>query len=251
MGCLKNIVLTIAYDGTNYKGWQNVKSLPSIEETLGNTLEKIIHSKITLQAASRTDAGVHARSQVVNFFSTTNMPLEGVKMRLNRLLPFDISILNIHEGSLDFHPTLDCSSKEYHYYVCNSRIQMPHQRLYSWHFPYPLNFEAMQQAATLLTGTHNFEAFCNIRKNHAYEDYVRTVSSIQIEQLDERRICFKIKGNKFLYKMVRNLVGTILFIGCGKLSIEELESGLENKDRKQIGMTAKAHGLTLAHIYYS
>lgn len=250
MGSLKNIVLKVAYDGTNYKGWQNIKSLPSIEKTLGNAIDKIIDPKVIFQAASRTDAGVHAGGQVVNFLSSTTLPLEGIKMRLNRLLPSDISILNIHEAPLDFHPTLNCSSKEYHYFVCNSQVQMPHHRLYSWHFPYPLNLGEMLKAASLLTGTLNFEAFCNIRKNHVYEDYVREVIQIEINPLPDERICFKIRGNKFLYKMVRNLVGTLLSVGSGKMTIDNLVKGLESKNRTQIGLTAQAHGLTLAKVFY-
>jgi tRNA pseudouridine38-40 synthase len=248
MGSLRNIVLKVAYDGTAYKGWQNSKSLPSIEATLQSALEKILKLGGKLQAASRTDAGVHAHGQLVNFFSDTYMPLKGIKMRLNGILPPDISILDIQEASFDFHPTLDCSSKEYHYFVCNSQIQMPQNRLYSWHFPYKLKIDDMNQAAKVLTGSLNFEAFCNVRKNHVYDDYIREVMSIDILILPEQRICFKIKGNKFLYKMVRNIVGTILSVGSEKMSIEALSKALNSQNRTQIGMTAKAHGLTLFQV---
>lgn len=250
MACIKNIVLTIAYDGTNYKGWQNIKSLPSVEEALQTALSKIIEGNLFLQAASRTDAGVHACGQIVNFLSETTFPLEGIKMRLNSILPSDISVLSVREAPLDFHPTLDCKLKEYHYFVCNSQIQMPQNRLYSWHFPYILNFELMEKAASLLIGNLNFEAFCNVRKNHVYADYVREVKSIEILRHPEERICFKIQGNTFMYKMVRNLVGTLLCVGSGKMTIEELIKGLESKKRSQIGVTARAHGLTLFKIYY-
>lgn len=251
MVSLKNIVLTLAYDGTNYKGFQNIKSLPSIENVLEEALYKILNEKIILQAASRTDSGVHACCQIVNFFSSTVLPLRGLFLRLNRILPADISVLEIKEAEFQFHPTLDCLSKEYHYYICNGKIQMPHHRLYSWHFPYILDFELMNKAALLLIGEKNFEAFCNVRKNHTYESYIREIHSIEIVKLDSSRICIKIRGNKFLYKMVRNLVGTLLFVGCGKMSLEELASGLESKNRERIGMTAKAHGLTLAKLHYS
>lgn len=171
-------------------------------------------------------------------------------MRLNRILKTDIRVVDIHEAPLTFHPTLDCHLKEYHYYVCNDEIQMPENRLYSWHFPYPLNFDLMEKAAHMLTGPLNFESFCNVRKNHTYKDYERDVKKIEIVRLPENRIVFKIKGNNFLYKMVRNLVGTILYVGCGKLSLGELKIGLERQDRKAIGVTAKAHGLTLHKLYY-
>jgi len=247
---LKNIVLTLAYDGTNYKGFQNIKSLPSIENVLEESLYTILNEKVTLQAASRTDSGVHACCQIINFFSSTKLPLQAIHSKLNRLLPSDISILKINEAEFNFHPTLDCLSKEYHYFICNTKTQMPHHRLYSWHFPYALDFELMNKAALILTGKKNFEAFCNVRKNHTYESYIREIQSIEIIKLESSRIIFKIRGNKFLYKMVRNLVGTLLFVGCGKMSLGQLTRGLKSKNRERIGMTAKAHGLTLAKLYY-
>lgn len=250
MAILRNIVLTVAYDGTNYKGFQNIKSMPSIESVLESALEKLLNEKLSLQAASRTDSGVHACCQIVNFFTTSQLPIRAITLKLKLLLPCDISVLEIQEKHLDFHPTLDCTSKEYHYFVCNSKVQMPQNRLYSWHFPYSLNLGDMREACLILTGTHNFEAFCNVRKNHVYEDYVREIQSIEIVELEEKRLCFKIRGNKFLYKMVRNLVGTVLYVGIGKISLEELTSGLESKDRTQVGVTAQAHGLHLARVNY-
>lgn len=248
---LKNIVCKIAYDGTAYKGWQALKSLPSIESTLKAAVEKVVGEKVELQAASRTDAGVHATGQIVNFFSKTPIPIDGIKMRLNTLLPGDIRVLEIAVAPFNFHPTLDCTSKEYHYYVCNDRLQMPNHRLYSWHFPYALDFELMKQATCFLTGTLNFETFCNVRKNHHYKDYVREIKSIEIVQLPEKRVCFKIKGNRFLYRMARNLSGTLLQIGCGKMGIKDLEYALKSQSRTTIGATAKAHGLTLYNVYFT
>lgn len=165
-------------------------------------------------------------------------------------MPPDIRVLDIHEADPNFHPSLDCIQKEYHYYVCNGEIQMPENRLYSWHFPYLLNFDCMEKAASILTGHLNFTSFCNVRKNHTYKDYERDVKAIEIIKLPRGRICFKIRGNNFLYKMVRNLVGTILYVGCGKLTLSELVAGLKSKDRKAVGVTAKAHGLTLHKLYY-
>jgi tRNA pseudouridine38-40 synthase len=249
MGCLRNIVLTLAYDGTHYKGWQNGKSHPSIEASLELALRKVLTFDGKLQAASRTDAGVHAKGQVVNFYTTSHIPINGIKMRLNNLLPSDISVLDVSEAHIDFHPTLDCSAKEYHYYVCNSSVQLPQNRLYSWHFPYKLNFENMQRAVSLLTGSLNFQSFTNVRKNHVYDEYIREVMYIEIVALPEQRICFKIKGNKFLFKMVRNLVGTLLSIGSHKMTLDDLSLAISSKDRTRIGLTAKAHGLTLFKIF--
>jgi len=225
--------------------------LPTIESALEKAIAQVLNEKPKLQAASRTDAGVHAQGQIVNFFSETKLPLEGIKMRLNRALPACIAILEIRQAPLTFHPTLDCALKEYHYFVCNTHVQMPEHRLTSWHFPYALDFDLMEQAIPILTGNLNFQAFCNVRKNHTYADYTREVTAIEIVKLGKNRLCFKIKGNKFLYKMVRNLVGTLLYVGCGKITLRALENGLASKKRTQIGVTAKAHGLTLAHITYT
>lgn len=250
MDRLKNIVLKIAYDGTAYKGWQNTKTLPTIESALEKALTQLLLVPPKLQAASRTDAGVHAQGQIVNFFSDTKLPLKGLKSRLNNLLPKDISVLDVFYAPFDFHPSLNAISKEYHYFVCNSSVQMPEKRLYSWHFPYPLDFELMKEAAQILTGHLNFEAFCNHKGNQNYQDYLREVSSIEITPLEHERIQFSVKGQKFLYKMVRNLVGTLLYVGSKKLSLEDLKEAVKSKDRRKIGVTAKAHGLSLYEIHY-
>lgn len=224
--------------------------MPTIENALQLALKKVLHESPKLQAASRTDAGVHAKCQIVNFISETKLPLDAIKMQLNTILPLDIRVLKARVAKIDFHPSLDSTAKEYHYFVCNTQVQMPEHRLYSWHFPYTLDFDLMEKAALLLTGNLNFEAFCNVRKNHVYETHVREVQSITIVKLSHNRICFKIKGNKFMYKMVRNLVGTILYVGCKKMTLQDLKSGLESKKRTKVGVTAKAHGLTLARLFY-
>ncbi|HRD54844.1 MAG TPA: hypothetical protein PLC42_00435 [Parachlamydiaceae bacterium] len=171
-------------------------------------------------------------------------------MQLNNFLPKDISILKIDEKEASFHPTIDCILKEYHYFVCNTKVQMPNQRLYSWHFPYTLDFSLMEKTISCLTGALDFEAFCNAKKSQTYKNYNREVTSIKIIQLEDSRLCFKIKGKNFLYKMVRNLVGTILYVGCKKLSLQEIEEAFLKKERSEIGITAKAHGLTLYKIFY-
>lgn len=249
---VKNIVLKVAYDGTTYHGWQHSNSaIPTIEATLSCSLKKILKETPFLQAASRTDAGVHAKGQIINFKSNTKLPLDGIKMQLNNILPKDISIIKVYEEKDLFHPTLDCTLKEYHYFVCNSEVQMPHHRLYSWHFPYRLDFKLMEDAVHLLTGHLHFEAFCNAKKNQSYNNYMRDVTNIEIIRLEMDRICVKVKGKSFLYKMVRNLVGTILHVGCKKISLAKIKEAFLNNNRTCIGVTAKAHGLTLAEISYT
>jgi tRNA pseudouridine38-40 synthase len=245
-----NIKLIIAYDGNDYLGWQKTKEGPSIEESLQTVIEQIVQHPVTLQAASRTDAGVHAYAQVVNFFtSKTELHLHRLQISLNNLLPSSISVLAIEQMPLDFHPTLDCIGKEYHYWICCGTAQYPQHRFYSWHYPYSLNMEDMKKAARLLVGVHDFQAFCNELKNKEYDNYVREVTGIEIVPHPENRLQIIIRGNNFLYKMVRNLVGTLAYIGRGKIAVEEIPNILGTQDRTKAGITAPAHGLTLHHVF--
>jgi len=249
---MRNIKLTIAYNGKNFKGWQSNKMGPSIEETLNTSLEQVLQQKITLQAASRTDSGVHARGQIVNFFTEKdNLDLEKLLSSLNSLLPSDIAITGIEEASEHFHPSLDCISKEYHYYICNCRWQHPINRHTSWHCPQKLDVDKMKQAAKYLIGKHDFSAFCNIKKKEPYDDYVRIIFDITIEALPNNQLRICIRGNKFLYKMVRNIVGTLAFVGMKKITVDEVKKILTCKKRTKAGITAPAHGLFLHAISYS
>lgn len=246
-----NIKLTVAYDGTNYLGWQKTKTGPSIEDSLLKALQQILQEEISLQAASRTDAGVHAEGQIVNFITNrTDITLDRLRYSLNCLLTSDISVLSAEQVPLDFHPTLDCTGKEYHYTICNTAVQLPPYRLYSWHVPYTLDYAAMQQASEMLTGTHNFESFCNFRKQSQYENYTRTVTRITLLRLPEGRLKIEVCGNNFLYKMVRNIVGTLIDVGRDKILVDAIPAILKSGDRKQSGVTAPAHGLSLFRVHY-
>lgn len=247
----KNIKLKIAYDGSAYKGWQKTGTGTSIEEKLEAALQTLLQKPVLLQAASRTDAGVHAQGQVVNFvMSLDRVPIDQVVYRLNCLLPKDIAVLELQEVSENFHPTLDCHSKEYHYLVYCGQVQAPHQRHYAWHYHYPLNLLLMREAASLFLGTHDFSALCNEKKITSYDSYIRSVELIEIEEQFDELLCFKVRGNNFLYKMVRNIVGTLVHVGRGMISLDQMKSLLEGKDRRQAGITAPAHGLTLYHVNY-
>lgn len=248
---MKNIALVIAYDGTRYLGWQATKEGLSIEQELQNVLQQILQEPIILQAASRTDAGVHALGQAVNFYTrSTRLDLLQLHKSLNQLLPSDISVLKIDEAKTNFHPTLDCTGKEYHYYICNDIAQLPQFRLYSWHYSYPLDQNLMLQAAKNFLGEHDFSAFCNSRKNAHYEHKVRYISRLDIISLPRKRLRIEIAGNHFLYKMVRNLAGTLAYIGRGKISPNQIKQILSTKDRTLAGVTAPGHGLHLAKVFY-
>lgn len=245
----KNIKLTLAYDGTRYLGWQHTSVGPSIEGELKRVLEQVLQEKIRLQAASRTDAGVHAAGQVVNFFTKRNSDLPKLVYSLNCLLPKDIVIVEANEAPAQFHPTLDASGKEYWYRVCASRVQLPLQRHYVWHYPYALDLESMRLGAERFIGTHDFQAFCNAKKNEVYENHLCTIERLEIVP-DEGNYLFKIAGNRFLYKMVRNLIGTLVYIGVGKMEESQIPQIIKSKSRPLAGLTAPAHGLTLQSVYF-
>jgi tRNA pseudouridine38-40 synthase len=241
-----NLKLTLAYEGTSYLGWQKTKMGPSIEEALEKALFQIFRIPILLQAASRTDAGVHAEGQIVNFTLPYIPNLFQLRLGLNSFLPDDISILSLENVETSFHPTLDALGKEYHYHIYNHSADHPLHRKFSWHVPHPLNLEAMRNAANYLIGEHDFSAFSNEPVAHA----IRKITSIEISLLSEKRIRIAVKGNHFLYKMVRNIVGTLVYVGCGKISIDKIPAILASRDRKSAGITAPAHGLTLFQVFY-
>lgn len=249
---MKNIKLTLAYDGTNYLGWQKSIHGKSIESTLQNVLEKIFQRPLQLQAASRTDARVHADGQVVNFFIPEDAPFVPSKlhMGLNRLLPKDITVLSVEKALENFHPTLDAKGKEYRYYACHGKFQLPHNRHYSWHYHYPLDFSLMEQAAKILTGKHNFSSFCNQRQSCSYEDFTREVYKIGICEIEQYRLYIAIKGDNFLYRMARNMAAMVLAIGARKIDVKFLEGIIGANDRAKASVTAPPHALFLHKIYY-
>jgi tRNA pseudouridine38-40 synthase len=248
---MQNIKLLLAYDGSSYCGWQKTATGPSIEESLQVVLEKILQHSIVLQAASRTDAGVHADGQVVNF-STHKQALDTRKLLIgaNSLLPSSIRILEISLVGSAFHATLDNIGKEYHYHVCTGTVQLPKHRFYSWHCHHPLNLSNMLEGTRYLIGKHDFKAFCNEKNREEYADHIRELQRIDIQEEPGERFLFRIKGNQFLYKMVRNIVGTLVYVGAGKLHSADLPQILASRDRTLAGVTAPAHGLFLHTVFY-
>lgn len=246
---MTNLTLTVAYDGSVYYGWQKTSMGPSIEEALEKVLEQILQHKVVLQAASRTDRGVHARGQVVNFFTDRRVELKKLFLQINALLPKDIRVLRVSKCHPSFHPTLNALEKTYEYRLSTSPFQSPFDRLYAWHFHKPLDLALMQEAALLLEGTHDFRGFTNQREGPSYKNSIRTIHKVSLSQEGEN-LKIAVTGKHFMYKMVRNLVGTLVFIGCKKLPIHVIHEVFSNKKRAHAGMTAPAHGLTLMHINY-
>ena len=249
MTSMENIKLILSYEGTHYLGYQHTKEGPSIEGYLKEILEKILQQKIQLQVASRTDAGVHAKGQVANFFLKPPRCLKQLLKSLNQLLPKDIRICSLEKVPSSFHATLDAKQKEYHYCIDTSSIQLPFNRFFSWHYPFPLNLEKMKTAAAYFLGNHDFCSFYNEPRSQLKKTFCTLYKCDLI--YEKNYIYFIICGNRFLYKMVRTLVGTLIFVGSEKLSLEEAQALLAKKDRSLAGITAPAHGLTLKKVFYN
>ena len=251
---MDNIVLTVAYDGTDFFGWQKTnfdfKKFPSIEEALEQVLGQILGQPIALQAASRTDRGVHAMGQVVNFFTTNPSDLKRLQYSLNALLPSTIRVMCIEHAQKAFHPTLDAVKKEYHYRVAYGKTLFPFQRYTHWHYPKPLDLDAMKQAAKLFVGKHDFRAFRNFRKGLEPDDTVREVIDIRIQEHDDEIVHIEMQANNFLYKMARNIAGTLVYVGAHKMSLADCQRLLKEGKRPDAGVCAPSHGLTLYKVYY-
>ncbi|MEE1315190.1 MAG: tRNA pseudouridine(38-40) synthase TruA [Faecalimonas sp.] len=244
---MKRIKLTIAYDGTNYCGWQVQPNGMTVEEVLNKALTKLTGEEILVIGASRTDSGVHALGNVAVFDTETTIPAERIAMALNQRLPEDIVITKSEEVAADFHPRYCDCSKTYEYHILNTQIPVPTKRLTNYFVSYRLDLEKMRQAASYLVGEHDFVSFCNVRAD--VESTVRTIYSLDILQ-DGEEITVRITGNGFLYNMVRIIVGTLIRVGRGFYEPEKVKEILEARDRKAAGVTAPAHGLVLVEIVY-
>lgn len=244
---MKRIKLTVAYDGTNYCGWQIQPNGITIEEVLNKKLSRLTGEEIRVIGASRTDSGVHALGNVAVFDTDTTIPPERLAYALNQRMPEDIVIVESGEVPADWHPRYCDTVKTYEYHILNAKIPDPTRRLTTYFVSYDLDLEKMRRAAGYLLGKHDFASFCNVRTN--VEDTVRTIYELDIlENGDE--ITIRIRGNGFLYNMVRIIVGTLLRVGRGFYTPKQVKDILEAKDRQAAGVTAPPHGLILIGIEY-
>ncbi|MDO5345344.1 MAG: tRNA pseudouridine(38-40) synthase TruA [Lachnospiraceae bacterium] len=244
---MKRVKLTVAYDGTNYCGWQVQPNGNTIEAELNRHLSELLGEEIRVIGASRTDAGVHALGNVAVFDTNARMPAEKISYAMNTRLPADIRIQCSEEAAPDFHPRFCETRKTYEYRICNRKFPNPCERLYSLFYYWKLDEKRMQQAADCLVGTHDFTSFCTNRPE--VPDRVRTIYGITVERQGDM-ITIRITGNGFLYNMVRIITGTLLRVGSGMLEPEEMQRILEAKDRSRAGETARPEGLTLVKIEY-
>lgn len=244
---MKRVMLTVAYDGTNYHGWQLQPNVVTIESVLNDALSSLFKENIKVIGASRTDTGVHALGNIAVFDTNARMPAEKVSYALNQRLPEDIRIQASVEVPIDFHPRHQNSKKTYEYRILNSEFPMPVYRLYS-HFTYvSLDIEQMQRAADYLKGEHDFKSFCSV--NTVAETTVRTIYDISVEKSDDM-ISIRVTGSGFLYNMVRIIAGTLMEVGRGNIMPEKMPDILNALDRAKAGPTAPACGLTLVKYEY-
>lgn len=241
------VMLKVAYDGTNYHGWQLQPNAITIESVLNETLSELFQEDIKVIGASRTDAGVHALGNIAVFDTNSRMPAEKVAYALNQRLPDDIKIQQSSLVADDFHPRHQNSIKTYEYKILNTEFPLPTQRLYA-HFTYaPLDEMLMQEAAAYLEGEHDFKSFCSVHTT--VESTVRLIYQIQVERV-HNMIKIRISGNGFLYNMVRIIAGTLMEVGRGKIQPIQMRHILEARDRELAGPTAPANGLTLVDYKY-
>ena len=239
---MRRIRLTVAYDGTNYHGWQLQNNGITIEAELNRCLTQLLGEQIQVIGASRTDSGVHALGNIAVFDTETRMPADKVSYALNQRLPEDIRIQKSEEVALDWHPRHCESRKTYEYRIYRGEFPMPTKRLYAYFTYHPLNVENMRKAAALLVGEHDFKSFC--QTGAQVESTVRTLYSLEIEE-QGAELVLRVCGNGFLYNMVRIIAGTLMEAGWGKRQPEEMKAILEAKSRSAAGPTAPACGLTL------
>lgn len=241
------VKLEVAYDGTNYCGWQIQPNVTTIEGIINKELSRLLKEDITVIGASRTDSGVHAFGNVAVFDTNTRIPANKISYALNQSLPEDIVIQSSHEVPEDFHPRYCDCIKTYEYKILNANFPEPTKRLYT-HFVYKcLDIEAMSKAATYLIGRHDFVSFCS--SNTQVKDTTREIYSVDILN-DNNVITIRIRGNGFLYNMVRIIAGTLIQVGSKFIEPEKVKEILEAKDRTTAGPTAPAKGLTLVGIEY-
>lgn len=244
---MRRVMLVVAYDGTNYRGWQVQPNGITIEQVLNETLSALLGENIAIIGASRTDSGVHALGNVAVFDTESRMPADKICFALNQRLPEDIRVQRSFQVAGDFHPRKANCIKTYEYRILNRKISLPTSRLYAHFCYFDLDLEKMRRAAEYLTGEHDFKSFCTVKTQA--EETVRRVEEIAVEREGEM-VVIRIRGNGFLYNMVRIIAGTLMKVGMGVYPPEYVEEILEARDREKAGPKVPARGLTLVSLDY-
>jgi tRNA pseudouridine38-40 synthase len=248
---MRNLKLTVAYDGTDFAGWQIQPEAATIQGALLSAIGRITGEKVLPQGSGRTDAGVHALAQVATFQTDSVIPVANVVIALNDILPASIRVLAAEEVAGDFHPRKSAQAKTYRYRMYREAICPPLLARYVWHYPYPLDETAMQEAAPLVEGEHDFTSFAAVDPERGREGIsnVRRIFCSQWRR-ESCELIYEVRGSGFLHHMVRNLVGSFLLVGKGTFRPEDVTRILKAKDRSAAGATAPANGLFLVNVEY-
>lgn len=259
---MKNIKITLAYDGTNYHGWQIQPNGITVQSVIEKSLERLFKREIKVIGQGRTDTGVHAIGQIASFkvpaIALKNMKIPQIKNALNSVLPQDIAVMDVEPVSLDFHPRFDARERVYRYVVCNDHNKHVFGQNFFYSYQYKLNLSKMREGAKYLVGEHDFSSFqCKKTDN---ENPVRTIKNITIARRDfasanflklkNKAVVFEITANAFLYNMVRIIVGTLLDVGRGRIKPQNVKEILAGRDRNLAGETVSAYGLCLITVHY-
>ncbi|ABZ83989.1 tRNA pseudouridine synthase a [Heliomicrobium modesticaldum Ice1] len=246
----RRLKLTVAYDGTCYHGFQTQENpaLPTIQDALVRAIKVLTGEEVKVNCAGRTDAGVHARGQVVDFVTSSPIPDDRFPFAMNAILPPDVAVVAAKTVPLAFHSRFGALGKHYRYTIYNHRIPSPFHRRYSHQVFPPLQFEAMAAAAQCFVGTHDFRGFC--ATGSPVKDFVRTVYRCDLTRQEEHRLVLDVMGNGFLYNMIRIIAGTLIDVGKGKIALEEIPAIIASRDRTRAGMTAPPQGLCLMKVWH-
>ena len=244
---MRNIKLMLQYDGTAYHGWQIQKNAVTVQETVREAIQKITGADINPTGCGRTDAGVHAENYVCNFCTESSVPVEKFPYALNSILPDDIVCIGAWEESDGFHAKNSARGKRYVYRILNRSFPDAFLCRYTWHVKYPLDVKKMQEAAKAFAGEHDFIGFAS--SGFTVKTTVREIYSLDVT-CDNDIITIDVKGNGFLYNMVRIIAGTLVFAGSGKINPADMADIIASRDRNRAGMTAPPQGLCLKEVYY-
>ena len=250
---VRNIKLVLAYDGTEFAGWQVQPDSATVQGTLACAIGRITGEKVLPQGSGRTDAGVHGLAQVATFVTESPVPVENLVKALNDMLPASIRVLEASEALPEFHARKSARAKTYRYRIYRGAICPPFVARYVWHYPYPLHEDAMQRAAELIVGEHDFTSFAAVDPERDGDEErssnVRRIFQSCWERKDHE-FAYTVRGNGFLHHMVRNLVGTFVLVGKGTLHTEDIPRILQARNRSAAGATAPASGLFLVQVEY-
>lgn len=246
----RNLKLILEYDGFRFHGWQYQVGVRTVQSVLEEAIARLTGETMRVTAAGRTDAGVHALEQVVNFHTESRHSPEVFLRALNAILPGDVAVRDCQEAEPKFNARSLASGKIYRYLVYNLQHRRAFGHPYCWHIPEQLDIEAMREAAKYLIGEHNFKSFQANSRDNFGKNPVREIKRIEINRTESGYVCFEFEARSFLRQMVRNITGTLVMAGRGKIRPEDMKQILDAKSRKDAGITAPSAGLYLVKVFY-